>query len=312
VSTEPGILSPDSLHGPARPSPTGESGDRIPGSVLTADGSWTLVHPGHGEAYHSLAGAWTQARERYARAARVRERARELAAQGLTRLRLLDVGTGMGLNLAAALEALEGTGVALDAVSLEVDPAILARAASGPREPASLERWHAPVRAALAPALVVALADPIRAAREGLPLPGLPAELERSRLRLLLGDARQRLSELPRAPGFDAVFLDPFSPRVEPALWQADFLREVAARLAPGSLLSTYSAAVRVRAALAAAGLAVGPGPAVGTKREGTLASPDRDVGCLPPRLARRLAARAERVRAGFGAREGDPEALFF
>ena len=51
----------------------------------TADGSWTLAHGVHGETFHSLAGAWTQARERYAGACRMRERARELAEAGVAR-----------------------------------------------------------------------------------------------------------------------------------------------------------------------------------------------------------------------------------
>jgi tRNA U34 5-methylaminomethyl-2-thiouridine-forming methyltransferase MnmC len=108
----------------------------------------------------------------------------------------------------------------------------------------------------------------------------------------VLGDARETL---PRqgAGAFDAVFLDAFSPRVEPELWQPEFLREIARRLAPGSLLSTYSAAVAVRAGLCAAGLRVGPGARVGTKAAGTLASPDLPLDPFPGRLARRIARRA-------------------
>ena len=35
-------------------------------TLATGDGSTTLVHPVHGEAFHSRAGAWQEARERYA------------------------------------------------------------------------------------------------------------------------------------------------------------------------------------------------------------------------------------------------------
>ena len=66
----------------------------------TADGSWTLVHAGLGEGCHSLAGAWQQATQRYAAPCRIAERAR---AAGV--VRLLDIGTGLGLNLAAARAA---------------------------------------------------------------------------------------------------------------------------------------------------------------------------------------------------------------
>lgn len=262
---------------------------------LTADGSSTLAHGQHGETYHSLAGAWTQARERYAAECGLRERGLELARDGVRTLRLLDVGTGLGFNLAAALEALAGTGVELDATSLERDAELLAHAASAPREPADLERWHAPVRTALIAALAC---DGARA-----------VPLGDGSLRLALGDARASLAALPADAGFDAVFLDPFSPRVEPDLWSREFLAAVARRMAPGSRLSTYSAATEVRAGLLAAGLRIGRGARVGEKREGTLASVDRELPSIEARVRKRLEARARAgpSEPGFGLAEGDP-----
>ncbi|MCZ6598972.1 MAG: MnmC family methyltransferase [Planctomycetota bacterium] len=240
--------------------------------VRTADGSWTLAHPGHGETLHSRSGAWQEAVERYATPCRLRER----ALAGRAELHLLDVGTGLGLNLAAALAALEGTGTRLIVVSLERDRSVIEAAFGLDAGPG--ERWHAPVRVALRAALPGGLAE----------TPGGRAKVELGaaggELRLLLGDARATLPRLELAPRFDAVFLDPFSPRVEPELWEAGFLVEIARRMAPGSLLSTFSAATRVRVALAGAGLAVARGPRVGTKAEGTLAGPDpADVARRPP-----------------------------
>ena len=75
--------------------------------------------------------------------------------------------------------------------------------------------------------------------------------------------------------------------------------------MAPGSWLSTYTASMRVRATLAAAGLSVGPGPAVGSKSQGTLARRDADAGAFPPRVAAKLARRAARI----GSLECAPEA---
>jgi tRNA U34 5-methylaminomethyl-2-thiouridine-forming methyltransferase MnmC len=205
--------------------------------VTTGDGSITLAHPLHGQTCHSRAGAWTEARERYAAACRVHERALELARSGQESFRLLDIGTGLGLNLAAALEALEGTGVVLAATTLEIDPSVIeATLALGSVSPPELEARHALVRASLARAL------------RGPSDATVP--LSSGTLRLLLGDGRATILSLEPQLKFDAVFLDPFSPGVDAPLWEPGFLGAVAARMAPSSMLSTYSVSLRVRAAL--------------------------------------------------------------
>lgn len=252
----------------------------------TGDGSPTLVHPGHGEACHSADGAWSEAWARHVSAC---DLPRRLSGGGV--LRILDVGTGPGLSLAAAHLAAEERGASLCVTTLEIDP----RAPRAARELSHAEPseapWTRPWRA-VADALAAALAaapDP-----EGARV----APLGRGRLRLVLGDARLTLPALAPERRFDVVFLDPFSPRTDGALWEPDFLREVARRMAPGSVLSTYSAATAVRAGLLAAGLAVRLGPRFGGKREGTLAGPDLGGEPLLPRLARRLARRAAELAA--------------
>ena len=246
----------------------------------TADGSWTLLNVALGQCCHSIDGAWREARERYAQPTRIGERARS---GELRECRLLDVGTGLGLNLAAALEALHGTRVGLVAHSLELDPEVIERGLEcmgrASDLPASLERWYAPVGEALARALHASRTT----AQSGVPL------ARDGRLHLRIGDARRALPAIDPALRFDAVFLDPFSPSVDPPLWEAPFLAAIAARMAPGSLLSTYSASFLVRVRLAAAGLRLGVGPRVGRKSEGTLASPDLRLPRLPARTARRL-----------------------
>jgi tRNA U34 5-methylaminomethyl-2-thiouridine-forming methyltransferase MnmC len=276
-------------------------------ALQTEDGSWTLVESGLGQACHAREGAWTEARERYAGPTRLRERA--LAADSPPCLRLLDVGTGLGWNIAAALEALRGTGCALEVVTLERDrrviEACLELRAQGPLGAPQADAFQRPVAAALAESL----ADLQTAEVRGVALPG------GGRLHLWLGDGRETLANcaFPAAwpspcSGFDAVFLDPFSPGVDPSLWEAGFLGQIAARMAPGSLLSTYSASARVRARLMAAGLVVGLGPRVGAKAEGTLASPDLALPGLDPRREARLARRASDEFEGVHGREGEPE----
>ncbi len=261
-------------------------------AVETADGSATFVHPVHGQTFHSRSGAWQEARERYATACRLVERARELST-----VALLDVGTGLGWNLAAALAALEGTNARLRATSLERDPDVIRAVLEGPAlaRDVEAERWHAQVRAALS----TALADPVRArSADGVPMGN-------GSLRLCIGDGRATLAAIEPAVRFDAVFLDPFSPAVESELWEPDFLFEIARRMRPGAWLSTYTVSLPVRARLVAAGLRVGPGARVGAKSTGTIASPDQDPGALDPRTARRIARLAAPIRGEFAGARG-------
>ena len=236
----------------------------------------TLVDP-EGRACHSTAGAWSQARERYVAGVGLTQRGRG----GV--VRLLDVGTGLGLNLAAALEACTAANLVLEVVALEVARAPLDLAVQDP-EPVAGEA-HRAVAAALAEALALR--------GEGAPEATVPLG-ERGSLRLLLGDARATLEGLDPAWRCDAVFLDPFAPGEDPALWEPAFLRLVAERMDPGARLATYCAAVAPRVALHAAGLHVGRLGRVGDKSEGTVASRGAaDLEPLPPRLARRLERRA-------------------
>ena len=225
-----------------------------------------------------MAGAWTESLERYAVPCRLRELGLELA--GVRAVRLLDVGTGTGMNVAAALSALDGTGADLEVDTFELDPDAIAAARGLPLEPPGAARWLERSRDALSAAPDAGSGG----------TPGL-------KLTLHLGDACRTLPRLDPTPRFDAVFLDPFSPAREAGadsageagLFGRAFLREVALRMHPQAILSSFTSAFRVRLALARAGLRVGLGPEVGLKRSGTLASPARELTPLKASVAARL-----------------------
>ena len=268
--------------------------------MRTEDGSWTLLHPIHGEGCHNRAGAWLEAQERYAVPCRLQARAQ---AEGLKRFRLLDVGTGMGTNLAAALEALEPSGCALEAVGLESDVEVLRATtqlfeAEDPGPGARFQRLIHGVFQQL-----LAQHDAQVRGRDSSPDSQArfhvlgPVDLPHGgRLWVLLGDGRQALPAWEPSWRCDGVFLDPFSRSSDATLWEPAFLGQIALRMDPGSWLSTYSAAYLVREGLAQAGLRVGQGARLGAKAEGTLATPDGSPPALPDRVRRRL------VKAGIEA----------
>ena len=87
-----------------------------------------------------------------------------------------------------------------------------------------------------------------------------------ARLSLQLRDATGAPLE---AEGFDAIYLDAFSPDVNPELWSETFLAGLATALSAGGVLVSYSVKGEVRRRLARLGLEVArhPGPPAG-KRE--------------------------------------------
>lgn len=88
-------------------------------------------------------------------------------------------------------------------------------------------------------------------------------------LTLLFGDAQTLLQACYGAAGWraDAWYLDGFTPRHNPALWEADLLQLVARLSTAGTTLASYSVAGVFRANLAAAGFRVAKAPGYAQKR---------------------------------------------
>ncbi len=237
--------------------------------VTTADGSPTLYHPGFRQHFHSLAGAATETVRKFLEPVRLEER---LSSGG--ELRLLDVGFGLGCNVAGAIRAAERVrGGFLRITSLEIDPGVLAAAAG--IHPADSPEAR----------LIGALA------RDGF------FETEFSRTELVFGDARHSVAGLPEQVKFDLIFQDGFSPDCNPELWSYDFIRLLVRRLAPGGAVASYCSAFPYRGALLRAGLSVGESPPFGRKRGGTVAA--FDGGLLPLPLPEKECGIIRRSTAG-------------
>ncbi|MCS5699983.1 MnmC family methyltransferase [Cyanobium sp. FGCU-52] len=237
---------------------------------LTADGSFSLFSDAVGEGFHSADGALAEARAKFVLPAGL-----ERFAPGGT-LQVVEVAVGTGTNTAALLEATRQRGLALSWWGLERDPEPLrlALADGGFRR-----QW---------PPEVLSQAEALGASD-----------------RLLWGDARTRLVDLPTAltGACDLVLLDAFSPRRSPELWTVEFLAGLARLLAPQGRLLTYCSAAAVRRALAEAGLQLAAIRAVAPHEEGawsggTVASPsplasDGVLRGLSPMEREHMASRA-------------------
>lgn len=205
------------------------------GDVLaTDDGSLTMIHPDHGEAYHSRLGATAEARLLYVEASGIRARFADA-----TETRVLDIGLGLAYNaiqtLAAWAEAPRPGTLTLQ--SLEINPALVQVLAAGtaPWQTTWTDAHRAFCSALRQTSLNTWAAN----------FPAFGASWI-----IHVGDAREATLDGP----FAYFWQDPFSPEKNPPLWDAAFFTKLRAAAAPDALLMTYSVARTVRDALAAAG----------------------------------------------------------
>lgn len=202
----------------------------------TADGSPTLLHPVFKEAYSSVHGALTQARKLYL----------ELTRTHLDpRPRVLEVGFGLGVNFRVTLESALSRGTRLEYLSYEF----------APLERALLESVELPLSAAAREVWAELLE---RWPDRPLRLSGGWGSLE-IRFEDVLG------ARFPHNWA-TAIYLDPFSPAVNPEPWSLEVMRKLYRAARPGAWLATYSVAGSVRRDLTQAGFQVERVPGMGKK----------------------------------------------
>lgn len=210
------------------------------------DGS--AYNPRFRDRYHSCSGAIAQAACVFLSGCGLPERWR-----GKDKFTVLETGFGLGLNFLtswAAWEADPQRCGQLHFYSVEaylVSAADMVRAAS-----ASACEPGLPLVAR-----VQELAQELASAWKTLP-PGLHQlrfDQGRVRLTLAIGDAGAMLPALECQA--DAVFLDGFSPSVNPDMWSRSTLQAVAMHCRPGTRLATYTVARSVRDGLTQLGFCV-------------------------------------------------------
>lgn len=222
--------------------------------------------PRFGDIYHSEAGALTQACHVFLGGCGLPE-----AWRGAAQWRIVETGFGLGLSFLATWQAwrddAQRPGL-LHFVSIEAWPVArddLLRAARSHRE-------------------LLPLAEQLAAQWHGL-LPGfhrLSFEDGRVLLTLCIGDVHAML-RAQRPFEADSLFLDGFSPRVNPQMWAPEMLKALARLARPGTRLATWTYARALRDALVPLGFVLTRGPGLPPKR-------DCLHGVFAPAWARRTA----------------------
>ncbi len=234
--------------------------------VLTNDGSRTLYCEASGEAFHSTAGAASEARHVFLINSGVQSRLE----QGRP-TRLLEIGFGTGLNFLLTADAALKQGTRLDYTGVDlwkIDPNQTNEL--GYRQLLD----HGELIDQLASCLTQS--DPSGCRFEmfaGRP-PRLTVELQ-----VYWRDAQT----IPSGT-FDCIYFDPFSPSANAKLWTESYLASLHDRLTSGGTLATYCCKSEIQRRLTAVGFDVDkrPGPP-GGKREMLIALKRRtsadDVG---------------------------------
>ena len=101
---------------------------------------------------------------------------------------------------------------------------------------------------------------------------GEDIKLLKKHCQFYIGDARDKVVLL-KDNNYDAIFFDPFSPKVCPELWQPDFIKDVVAKAKAEAFISTYSSSRLAKDGFKNAGCEVLEGPKCGRKTGGVLAT---------------------------------------
>ena len=196
--------------------------------ILTKDGSVSLRSLFFQENFHSLDGALKETKIKFTNPSDLK-RFKDKS------LNALDICLGLGYNSASLFSNLIGQNSFLNWYALEID--------------------KRPLEFSLKNELFQNLWDP-KVLRI---LKSLSQNCEYKdqffECRILWGDARERINNIPSNIKFDLIYLDGFSPQKCPQIWTVEFLAKVTQRLNNNGYLITYSSSAAIRKTLRNFGL---------------------------------------------------------
>ncbi|WP_456451900.1 tRNA (5-methylaminomethyl-2-thiouridine)(34)-methyltransferase MnmD [Hydrogenimonas sp.] len=240
-----------------------KEGRFAPALVKTGDGTYTAKSSLFDECYHSTKdGALRESLKKHVEPAfaLLGERA---TGSGKREVAVLDICFGLGYNTLTTLYFLdrEKLDIPVRIYAPEFDEALVRSLVDFPY-PDALAPYKEVVEAVAATGVY---------------------EKDGRRVEVVFGDARDFLRKTQVT--FDIVYQDAFSPKKNPLLWTKEYFAELAARLAPDAVVTTYSSATPVRMGMAENGLYLYQPPSARV-RSGTVASPSPDLPLEPIDMA--------------------------
>ncbi len=196
--------------------------------VLTKDGSISLRSFSYQENFHSLEGALKETEVKFINPSYLKRFKKKS-------LNVLDICFGLGYNSASLFTHLLKQNSFLNLYALEID-----------KKPLEYSLGNKSFQKLWDPNILKILKS-------------LSQNCEYSDLffncKILWGDARQTINNIPANIKFDLIYLDGFSPQKCPQIWSIEFLEKVAQRLNTHGYLITYSSSAAIRKTLRNFGL---------------------------------------------------------
>ncbi|MBI2208888.1 hypothetical protein HYU50_05320 [Candidatus Woesearchaeota archaeon] len=223
--------------------------------IITNDGSVTFRNLQYNETYHSVSGALEEAFEKFARPCKLKNG-----------MKVLDICFGLGYNSLAAISLAN-----VEIVALENDPIIL-KQIKNIKMPINYNISNNAIKNTNNYNKNYPILDILNNNYEKIRIAAekLNYEDDKIKLRIIIGDARETIKKLDGK--FDAVFLDPFSPKKCPELWTKEFFEDIRKLMRINSVLVTYSCARIVRDNMMNTGFNVKDGPSIGRRASSTIA----------------------------------------
>ena len=191
--------------------------------IITEDGSISFRSEKFNENFHSKEGAYYETKNKFINPSRLKRFQNKS-------INVLDICFGIGYNSALLFENLKIELSTLNWYGLEID-----------KRPLNYALTDKKFNNLWSPKVIEIL--------NSLNLKGLYKN-KNFDCKLMIGDARKEILNLPKELNFDLIFLDGFSPQKCPEIWSFEFLSQLKNKIKYEGYLITYTSAAAVRKSL--------------------------------------------------------------